>query len=226
MSSIILEYQLNVLTLRLFAFSNVAASGNCIKSNCWEFLHGPVVRTWHFHCPVCVLSLVRELRFHKPGGKATHTHTHKVTIYALLMYYTLLRKSFIVCFLLLFDFIKIWSGSECGERERWKGKNLQLVSQLSSVGQLCLTFCDAMDCSTTGLPVHHQVLEFTQTHVHWVCDAIQPSYPLSSPSPPAFNLSQHQGLFKWVSSSHQVSKVLEFQLQHQSFQWTPRTDLL
>ena len=75
MSSIVLEYQLNVLTLRLFAFSNVAASGNCIKSNCWEFLHGPVVRTWHFHCPVCVLSLVRELRFHKPGGKATHTHT-------------------------------------------------------------------------------------------------------------------------------------------------------
>ena len=68
--------------------------------------------------------------------------------------------------------------------------------------------------------------EFTQTHVHWVGDAIQPSHPLSSPSPPALNLSQHQGLFKWLSSSHQVAKVLELQLQHQSFQWTPRTDLL
>ena len=66
----------------------------------------------------------------------------------------------------------------------------------------------------------------TQTHVHWVSDAIQPSHPLSSPSPPTFNLSQYQGLFQWVSSSHQVAKVLEFQLQHQSFQWTPRTRLL
>ena len=79
-----------------------------------------------------------------------------------------------------------------------------------------------MNLSTPGLPVHHQLLEFTQTHVHCVGDAIQPSHPLSSPSPPALNLSQHQGLFKWVSSSHQVAKVLEFQLQHQSFQWTPR----
>ena len=76
------------------------------------------------------------------------------------------------------------------------------------------------------LPVYHQLLESTQTHVHRVGDAIQPSHPLSSPSPPAPNLSQHQGLLKWVSSSHQVGKVLEFQLQHQSFQWTPRTDLL
>ena len=75
-----------------------------------------------------------------------------------------------------------------------------------------------------SLPVHHQLLEFTQTHAHWVGDAIQPFHPLSSPSPPALNLSQHQGLLKWVSSSHQVAKVLEFQLQ--SFQWTPRTDLL
>ena len=78
-----------------------------------------------------------------------------------------------------------------------------------------------MNCSTSGLPVHHQLLEFTQTHVHWVGDVIQPSHPLSSPSPPALNLSQHQNLFKWVSSSHQVAKVLEFQLQHQSLQWTP-----
>ena len=79
-----------------------------------------------------------------------------------------------------------------------------------------------MDCSMSGFPVHHQLLELTKTHVDWVGDAIQPSHPLSSPSPPAFNLSQDQGLFQWVSSSHQVTKVLEFQLQHQSFQdWFP-----
>ena len=96
----------------------------------------------------------------------------------------------------------------------------------SSVAQSCPTLCDPMNRSTPGLPVHHQLLEFTQTQVHQVGDAIQPSHPLSSPSPPAPNPSQHQGLFQWVSSSHEVAKVLESQLQHQSFQWTPRTDLL
>ena len=98
--------------------------------------------------------------------------------------------------------------------------------QFSSVAQSCLTLCDPMDCSTPGFPVHHQLLELAQTHVHWVDDAIQRSHSLSSPSPPAFNLSQHQGLFQWVSSSHQVAKVFEFQLQHQSFQWIFRTDFL
>ena len=98
--------------------------------------------------------------------------------------------------------------------------------QFSSFAQLCPTLCDPTDCSKPSLPIHHQLPEFTQTHVHWVSDAIQPSHPLLFPSPPALNLSQHQGLFKWVSSSHQVAKVLEFQFQHQSFQWTPRTDLL
>ena len=101
-----------------------------------------------------------------------------------------------------------------------------LSVQFSSVAQSCLTLCDSMDCSMPGLPVQHQPLEFIQTHVHLVSDAIQPSHPLLSPSPPALSLSQHQGLFQWVSSSHRVAKVLEFQLQHQSFQWTPRTDLL
>ena len=100
------------------------------------------------------------------------------------------------------------------------------VSSFNSVTQSCPTLCYPMNRSTSGLPVHHQLLESTQTHVHWVSDAIQPLYPLSSPSPPALNLSQHQGLFKWVSSSHQVAKVLEFQLQHQSSQWIPRTDIL
>ena len=101
-----------------------------------------------------------------------------------------------------------------------------LPVQFSSVSQSCLTLCNPMNHSTPGLPVHHQLLESAQTHVHQVGYAIQPSHPLLSPSPPALNLSQHQGLFKWVSSSHQVAKVLEFQHQHQSFQWTPRTDLL
>ena len=97
--------------------------------------------------------------------------------------------------------------------------------QFNSV-QSCLTLCNSMDSSTPGLPVHHQLLESTQTHVHWVGDAIQPSHPLTFPPPLAFYLSQHKGLFQWVSSSNEVTKVLEFQLQHQSFQWTPRTDFL
>ena len=81
-----------------------------------------------------------------------------------------------------------------------------------------------MDCSTPGLPVHHQLPEFTQTQVHCVSDAIQPSHPLSSPCPPTFNLSKHQGLFQRAGSSHQVAKVLEFQLQYQSFQWIFRIE--
>ena len=101
---------------------------------------------------------------------------------------------------------------------------LPIISSVQSLSRVRL--CDPMNHSTPGLPVLHQLPEFTQTHVHWVGDTIQPSHPLSSPSPPTFKLSQHQDLFKWVGSSHQVAKVLEFQLQHQSFQWTPRTDLL
>ena len=109
----------------------------------------------------------------------------------------------------------------------WGTKILQATSwSVSLVAQSCPTLCDLMDCSTPGLPVHHQLPELTQTPVHWVGDAIQPSHPLSFPSPPAFNLSQHQGLFHWVSSSHQVAKVLEFQLQHQFCQWTYRNDSL
>ena len=89
----------------------------------------------------------------------------------------------------------------------------------------CLTFCDPMDCSTPGFPVLHCLLELAQTHAHWVSNAVQPSHPLLPPLS-ALNLSQHQGLFQWVSSSHQVAKILELRLQHQSFQWTFRTDLL
>ena len=95
-----------------------------------------------------------------------------------------------------------------------------VLVEISSVQSLsCVRLCDSMDGSTQGLPVHHQLFQLSQTHVHGVSDAIQPSRPLSSPSPPTFNLSQYQGLFQWVSSSHWVAKVLKFQLQHQSFQW-------
>ena len=116
------------------------------------------------------------------------------------------------------------------QREAWWRKSVEIqwrcTPPVSSVAQLCPTLCDPMDCSPPGFPVHHQLPEPTQTHLHHVGDAIQPSHPLLSPFPPAFSLSQHQGLFQWVDSSHQVANVLEFQLQHQSFQWTPRTDLL
>ena len=115
----------------------------------------------------------------------------------------------------------------------WQADSLPLshlgspVIRFSSVQSLSrVRLCDPMNRSTPGLPVYHQLPESTQTHVHRVGDAIQPSQPLSSPSPPAPNPSQHQGLFQWVNSSHDVAKVLEFQLQRQSLQWTPRTDLL
>ena len=104
--------------------------------------------------------------------------------------------------------------------------NMETHIQFSSVTQSCPTLRDPMNRSTPGLPVHHQLLEFTQTHVHRVSDAIQPSHPLSSPSPPAPYPSQHQSLFQWVNSSHEVAKVLEFQLQHHSLQRNPRADLL
>ena len=98
--------------------------------------------------------------------------------------------------------------------------------QFSSVDQSCPTLCNPMNHSTAGLPVHHQLPEFTQTHVHQVSDVIQPSHPLSSPSPPTSNPSQHQSLFQWVNSLPEVAKVLEFQLQIHSLQRNPRADLL
>ena len=103
---------------------------------------------------------------------------------------------------------------------------LLLSVQFSSVTQSCPTLCDPWTAARQASLSTTNSQSSTQTHIHRVSDAIQPSHPLSSPSPPALNLSQHQGLFKWVSSSHQMAKVLEFQLQHQSFQWTPWTDLL
>ena len=100
------------------------------------------------------------------------------------------------------------------------------IFHFSSITQCCLTLCNPIDWGRLGFSVHHQLPEFAQTHIHWVSDAIQPSHPLSSPSRIAFNPSQHHSLFQWVSSSHQVAKVLKLQLQHQSFQWIFRTDFL
>ena len=109
----------------------------------------------------------------------------------------------------IFVSLKVWI-------QKWVNEVTELLTetQFSSVTRSCPALCNPVDCSTLGFPVLHQLPELTQTHVHGVGDAIQPSHPLSSPSPPSFNLSQHQGLFKWVSSSHQVAKGLEFQLQH------------
>ena len=109
---------------------------------------------------------------------------------------------------------------------RFSCKHISSASCCHSVTKLCPTLCDPMDCSTPGFPVLHYLLEFAQTHVHWVGDAIQPSHPLSPPFPSALNLSQPQSLFQWVGSPHQVAKVLEFQLQHQFFKLIFRADFL
>ena len=131
----------------------------------------------------------------------------------------ILCKKWTFIFLLTLNTLKP-SSKHCYMKHRQKSEitgqespwNQETNIQFSSVSQLCPTLCDPMNCSTPGLPVQHQLPEFTQTHVHWVGDAFQPSHPLSSPSPPAPNPSQHQSLFQWVNSSHEVAKVLEFQL--------------
>ena len=168
----------------------------------------------------------------QPSSQAARDTTHRLfTLWVCLIHITLtVSKSncvkiwyialLRVCARIIVAVIPLGAPSH----SRWSVRVTHSLTHFSP--QSCLTLCDPMNRSTPGLPVHHQLPESTQTHVHWVSDAIQPSHPPSSPSPPALNLSQHQGLFKWVSSSHQVAKVLEFQLQHQSLQWTPRTDLL
>ena len=124
------------------------------------------------------------------------------------------------------SFIASRNFTKWATREDFNLKRIEIVISSVQFTQSCPTLCDPMNLSTPCLPVHHQLPEFTQTHVHPVSDAIQPSYPLSSSSPPAPNPSQRQGPFQWVNTSHEVAKVLEFQLQHQSFRWTPRTELL
>ena len=112
----------------------------------------------------------------------------------------------------------ILSWKQSGPKTHWKKFDLppSCLKNLCSIAKLYVILCKSMDCSMPGVPAHHQLLEPTQTHVQRVSDANQQSHPLSSPFPPAFNLFQHQGLFQWISSSHQVAKILEFQLQHSS----------
>ena len=110
------------------------------------------------------------------------------------------------------------------QKKRRKINSKDHIQSVSSVAQSYMTLWDTMDCSTPGFPVHHQLPELAQIHVHWIGDAIQPSHPVLSSPPPSLNLSQHQGLFQWVCSSHQLARVLEH--QHQFFQWIFKVDFL
>jgi len=202
--------------------SSVPDSGKCPGIRKWqptpiflpEKFHG---QEEHRHLQSMVLQRV--------GHDRATEHTHP-TIYQ--MRWNLrptLRHHYLPCFtqynelsesrtVLLSAFSPVPSTQQAFSVAEWMHEqmNEQLSVQFSSVAQSCPTLCDPINHSTPGLPVHHQLPEFTQTHVHWVSDAIQPSHPLSSPSPPAPNLSQHQSLYQWVNSSHEVAKVLEFQL--------------
>ena len=117
-----------------------------------------------------------------------------------------------------------WHLHILGNDHHSRSSNHLFTYKLCSFAQACPALCDPMDWNMPGFPVLHYLLKFAQTHVHWVNDAIQPSHPLLPPSLAALNHSQHQGLFQWNSSSHQVDKILEVQLQHQSFQWMFRVD--
>ena len=127
--------------------------------------------------------------------------------------WTFVGKEMSLLFNMLYRFVIVFLSKSKLLLIPWLQYHPQWFSvQFSSVAQSCQTLYDPMNCSTPGLPVHHQLLQITQTHIRWVSDAIQPSHPRSSPSPPAPNPSQHQSLFQWVNSLHQVAKVLEFQL--------------
>ena len=137
----------------------------------------------------------------------------------LLLYLQIIHQTFLLILPHLSVFIELKRICALFWIRLWLKERLQLVEalklysvQFSSVAQSCRTPCNPMNRSTPGLPVHHHPPEFTQTHVHWVSDAIQPSHPGSSPSPPAPNSSQHQSFFQWANSSHEVATVLEFQL--------------
>ena len=165
---------------------------------------------WKWRSPIDYLYWVTELKWNKMCALWTYSKfnhrplfLHYLSqVYSVIFHYP--RK-------IIFKNTKIIS--TCAIRIFWnKQKNYISSVQFSSVAQSCPSLCDPMNHSTPGLPVHHQLPEFTQTHVHRVNDAIQRSHPLSSPSPPAPNPSQHQSLFQWVNSSHEVAKILEFQL--------------
>ena len=139
---------------------------------------------------------------HKHTHTQTHTHTHNISVHV--------QAGF---------FLKTWLSD-------WSDLIWHVSVQFSLVTQSSSTLCDPKECSTPGFPVLYHIPELAQTHVHQVCEAIQQSPPLVPPYLPAFNLSLHQGLFHWVSSSYQMAEVLKLQLQHQSSQWLFRTDLL
>ena len=187
----------------------------------WEFPGGQVVKIPAFTAMVQVQSLVRELRSWKTQGGQKKEKRKKDTCFHWGNWDPtsprVPQKRKISLY--------IENNHQRHNKQR-QNKTLIFLLSVQSVSLLCPTLCNSTDCSKPGFPVHHQLLELAQTDIHRVGDAIQPSYPLQSPSPPAFNLSQHQGLFQWVTSSHQVAKVLELQLQHQSFQWIFRINFL
>ena len=193
------------------------AGGSLCSAGCWEHcypqMHSPPVQPLSDLQPAIDQKDLSLICVSRPLGLCLRG--------SLTSFYFLAE---VVCTLICFKAIKIFEGWECYFHVFFPGGQFSDFSQFSPVAQSCLTLCNPMDCSTPGFPVHHQLPELAQTHVHRVGDAIQPPHPLSSPSPPAFNLSQHQSL--WVSSSHQVAKVLELQFQHQSFQWIFRTEFL
>ena len=185
----------------------------------WRALETPEAPTWH---PAPVDSAFVGLGY--PGLFQINFYWSIVSLQCCIsLLYSKMNQPYLYLYPLAFGF-----PSHSGHHSvlsRVPGAIHYVLIQFSSAAQSRLTLYDPVDCSTPGFLVCHQLLELAQTHIHQVGDAIQPSHPLSSPSP-TFNLSQHRGLFQWVSSSHQVAKVLEFQLQQQSFQWTLRADFL
>ena len=228
--------------------------GNPSSNQCWKVIlwknsgHGSCsllasreLATWRPEC--WWLAWVFSLRTLLPGtNKGYKSINHSLVISVPTTQSLVIRSP-------LWELVRPWVYSDVEQilgfgsllqlNPRWRGSHLKKTGsfswcghgssssvEFSSVAQSCPIVCDPMSSIMPSLPVHHLLPEITQTYVHWVDDAIKPSHPLSSPSPPTPNPSQHQGLFQWVNSSHELAKVLEFRLQHQSFQWTPRTDLL
>ena len=204
----------STLPCRTESVSNMSLSSSAVvhsSSGCrlWDSNVNNVL-SWKFLCSCCPLKLFSRTRI---VCRATH-RAEELSCSSSVVFW-------------LSQIANIWLGLQPNSVETHSCFEQKLSSvQFSSAAQSCPTLCDPMNRSTPGLPVHLQLLKFTQTHVHRVGNAIQTSHAVSSPSPPAPNPSQHQSLFQKVNSSHEVAKVLEFQLQHQSFQWTHRTDLL
>ena len=172
---------------------------------------------------VCFLEQLHNLTFSRQHGSFQFLHILTTLFLASIFLITAIVcvKQYHLCFWFSLSWWLIMSSIVS-----WSISHLCILFGCCSVMKSCPTLFYPMDCSMPGFPVLHYLPEFAQTHGHWVGDAIQPSHPLFSPSPPVFDLSQHQGLFQCISSSHQVAKVLELQLQHQSFQWIFRTDFL